>query len=38
MKNKVFLIDDAKEMCNLIKECIEEEIEGDYVCSGDLAF
>ncbi|WP_168356507.1 hypothetical protein [Petralouisia muris] len=39
MKNKVLLIDDDKELCNLIKECIEEEeIAVDYVCSGDLAF
>ena len=39
MKNKVLLIDDDKDLCNLIKECIEEEeIAVDYVCSGDLAF
>lgn len=39
MKNKVLLIDDDKELCNLIKECMEEEkIAVDYVCSGDLAY
>ncbi|MDD3277321.1 MAG: response regulator transcription factor [Lachnospiraceae bacterium] len=39
MKNKVLLIDDDKELCNLIKDCIEEEgVTLEYVCSGDLGF
>lgn len=39
MKNKVLLIDDDKELCNLIKDCIEQEgVAVEYVCSGDLGF
>lgn len=39
MKNKVLLIDDDRELCNLIKDCIEEEgVAVEYVCSGALGF
>lgn len=39
MKNKVLLIDDDKELCSLIKDCIEEEGAAiEYICSGELGF
>lgn len=39
MKNKVLLIDDDKELCSLIKDCIEEEgVAIEYICSGELGF
>lgn len=38
MRNKVLLIDDDKELCNLIKDCMEQEdVLIEYICSGDVA-